>query len=157
MVFQAVVDRPVRDMAAGRVKIELHRRRSMEDIATIEVQTETGTMLVSSPETTVFDLVHFPAAAGYWGNIATVLSELAERLSPDRLLRAARRAKLSEVQRLGYLLELLGEHRLADPLAGWIGTRRTTIVRLRSDRPAGDHGLVSRWRLIPNERVEPDL
>jgi len=157
MVFQVVVDRPVRDMKAGRVKIETHRKRAMDDIATSEVQTETGTMVVATPETTAFDLIHFPAAAGFWDNVATVLAELTERLSPDRLLQAAKRAMLSDVQRLGYLLDLVSQDRLADPLAGWLGKRRTTVVRLRSDKPAGDHGLVSRWRLIPNEHVEPDL
>lgn len=50
-------------------------------------------MQVATPETTAFDLVRFPAAAGYWSNIATVLSELAEKLDPEPL--AARAAACS--------------------------------------------------------------
>ena len=41
----------------------VHASRWGETPAT-RVQTETGTMLVSTPESTAFDLVRFPAACG---------------------------------------------------------------------------------------------
>jgi len=48
------------------------------------IQTETGTMRVATPETTAFDRVRYPAAAGHLSNIATVLAELTEWLKTRR-------------------------------------------------------------------------
>ena len=96
-------------------------------------------------------------AAGHWNNVATVLSELAEKLNRARLLQIAPLVNLPDVQRLGYLLDLVGEGDLAEPLAGWLAERRTTVVRLRTDRPRGVARIVTRWRIFPNERVEFDL
>ncbi len=85
MAFQVLADAAERDIEVGRVRIEFHVSNRMSGAATQGMQTETGTMVVSTPETTAFDLVRFPSAAGYWSNIATVLSELAGQLDPSRL------------------------------------------------------------------------
>jgi predicted transcriptional regulator of viral defense system len=157
MVFQVIADAAARDMAAGRVRIEMHTRRRVEQAATETKQTETGTMVVSTAETTVYDLARFADAAGYWNNVATVVGELADQLDPGRLVQAAQQRSRPDVQRLGYVLELLGHDHLAQPLASWLGERRTPVVRLRPDRPAGNAAMAPRWHLIPNEHVEPDL
>jgi len=65
--------------------------------------------------------------------------------------------QLPDVQRLGYLLTIVGKGELAGPLAGWLVKRRTTVTRLRTDRPMGDVEVDSRWRLIPNEEIDIDL
>jgi len=67
-----------------------------------------GTLLVSSPEATALDLVGYAHHAGGLSQVATVLSELAERIDPEKLAAAARTAPVAWAQRLGYLLEHLG-------------------------------------------------
>ena len=114
-------------------------------------------MAVSTPEATALDVVRFPRAAGHWNNIATVLVELAENMDPNRLIRAAELGRLADAQRLGYLLDLLEEEHLAGPLAEWLAARRTTVVPLRTDKASDGLDCNPRWRLIPNEDVEPDL
>ena len=114
-------------------------------------------MVVATPETAAFDVVRFFSAAGHWNNVATVLSELAEKIDRDRLVDIAPRVHLPDVQRLGYLLSVAGEGELAEPLATWLAGRRTTIVRLRTDLPKGDVDFDPRWRLFPNEQVDIDL
>ncbi|HXO87698.1 MAG TPA: type IV toxin-antitoxin system AbiEi family antitoxin [Candidatus Acidoferrales bacterium] len=54
------------------------------------------------------DLVGYAGHAGGLNQVATVLSELAERLDPERLALAARTAPIPWAQRLGFLLEHLG-------------------------------------------------
>ena len=68
------------------------------------LQTETGTMVVSTPEATALDVVRFPRAAGQWNNIATVLVELAENMDPERLIRAAELGRLSDAFQLLLIL-----------------------------------------------------
>ena len=64
------------------------------------------------------DLVRYASGVGYLSNVATVLAELGERLSPQKLVEAAaREIERSNVQRLGYLLDLVGLEVIAGPLA----------------------------------------
>ena len=118
----------------------------------VAIQTETGTMRVSTPEATAFDLVRFAPAAGHIGNVVTVLGELAEKIDPQPLAQIADLYALSDVQRLGYLLEQLGEKRLADPLAERLQTRRYRPILLAPGQAKGDSPIDPRWRIIPNER-----
>ncbi len=157
MAFQVIADRPTRPMQVGRVQIEAHTSKAVAEMPVDRIDTETGTMSVATPETTAFDLVRFFSAAGHWNNVATVLSELAETMDGDRLAEVAPHVRQPDAQRLGYLLAAVGEGDLAEPLSRWLAGRRTTVVRLRTDRPRGSAEVDPRWRLVPNEDVDIDL
>jgi len=157
MVFQVITDRTTRPALAGRVRINFHGSRKVDRVTVTEVQTETGSMRVSTPETTAFDLVRFAAAAGHASNVATVLSELSEKLDPAVLAKLADTYAVPEVQRIGYLLEQLGEHNLAAPLAGWLAKRRYRPIPLLPGKSAGKIAADPKWRVLPNETVEVDL
>lgn len=157
MVFQVLTDGLHAKMRSGKILIDARKSRMVGRFPTQRIQTETGTMVVSTPETTALDLVRFPRAVGSWGNIATVLADLAERIDGRRLIVAAERGLLSDAQRLGYVLDAIGHAELATPLATWLRARRTTVILLRTDRPTLDSLPGNRWRVLPNETLEPDL
>ena len=156
MVFQVMTSKPIREMRAGRVVLRFSMNRKVELMPLIDVQTETGSMRVATPETTAFDLVRYPAGAGHLSNAATVLAELAERVEIDALTALAPLVRIPDVQRLGYLLEAVGEHRLAKPLAEWLRTRSPRVVPLRPGRSA-EAAPDRRWHVLPNEKLELDL
>jgi predicted transcriptional regulator of viral defense system len=156
MLFQVVTDRPTRPAKAGRVRIEFHSARTAEDAPAMLMQTETGSMRVSTPEQTAFDLVRFSSASGGWSNVATVLSELAERIDPEALQDLAGQRKRPEVQRLGFLLDQAGQSRLADALLRTLVTRRYRPVLLAPDVLSGDVAAVAPWRVVPNVPVNLD-
>ena len=85
-----------------------------------------------------------------------MLAELAERLDVEALGALAPLVRIPDVQRLGYLLEAVGEHRLAEPLADWLRTRSPRAVPLRPGSPA-EAAPDPRWRVIPNEELEVEL
>jgi len=157
MVFQVIADGAEREIEVGRVRIEFHVSRRVEEAATLPVQTVTGSMVVATPETTAFDLVRFPAAAGYWSNIATVLSELAEKLSPAALADASARVAQTDVQRLGWMLDFVEQCELANSLAGVLDGKRLQPTRLSAADAADPALLDPRWRVLVNADVEPDL
>ncbi len=157
MVFQVVTSRPTRPVRAGRVRIAFHMSGHVEETPVVRIETETGHMRVSAPEATAYDLVRFAPAAGHLSNVATVLHELAETLDPRELGKVAALHAAPTVQRLGYLLDLLGEHDLAAPLADCFGTRRRRAVLLAPGEPRRKARPDTRWRVIPNATVEPDL
>jgi predicted transcriptional regulator of viral defense system len=157
MAFQVMSDGVERDIAVGRVRIEFHLSHLVQHAALQRVQTETGTMAVATPETTAFDLVRFPRAAGYWSHVATILAELAEKLDPHKLTALVPHVARSDVQRLGWLLERIEQTELADALADVLAGTRLQPTRLTAARDASSAPLDPRWHVVVNDDVEPDL
>jgi predicted transcriptional regulator of viral defense system len=102
-------------------------------------------------------LAGYPHHAGGLDNSATVLAELAEALDTKMLASIAELSPVAWSQRLGYLLELIGEAGLAEGLADFIDTRNPVTVPLSPSQPHKGVRQNVRWRLIPNEKVEPEL
>lgn len=154
---QIVTDAPLRPTRAGRARIHFFVKRSIDRTATVEVKTYTGRMRVSSPEATALDLVRYNKHAGSLSNVATVLAELAEKLDRLRLVEAAQAdVELACVQRLGFLLELVGARHLTGPLSRWLATRTVRPTLLRTDRSAEGSCRDPRWHVLVNETVEAD-
>lgn len=156
MVFQVVTGKPIREMRAGRVTIRFTMNSRIEQFPMAYKQTETGTMRVATPETTAFDLVRYPAGAGNIGNTATVLSELADSLDPRALIAIAPLFHIPDVQRLGYLLDQVGNPAVATPLFEWLSSRHPRAVPLVPGEPAEVH-TDGRWHILPNADLELDI
>jgi predicted transcriptional regulator of viral defense system len=156
MRFQVITDRPMRSAEAGRVRVEFHVSRDVGATPVQPAQTDTGYMRVSTPEATAFDLVRFVAAAGGFGNVVTVLGELAERLETDALRELAAARPTFEVQRLGYLLDAIGRLHLADPLARALGSRRVRMILLAPGLPHGSGQPSLPWKVLANEALDLD-
>lgn len=155
--FQVLTDRPLRPARAGRMRIHFFTKRHLRTTPTIEVGTETGTMRVSTPEATALDLVRYAASAGGLAHVATVLAELAEAIDGERLVAAAELEELSVVQRLGYLLGVVGAGAVARPLGRWVAGRRPRRVLLRPAGGAAGAARSSPWQVVVNQAVEADL
>ncbi len=157
LAFQVMVDASERGIEVGRIRIDFHFSSVLDGAVTEVMQTETGTMRVSTPETTAFDLVRFPLAAGSWSAVATVLSELAEDLDAGALAAGAARMARTDVQRLGWLLDFVGQPRLADALAATVGDMKLLATPLTGVRETAGTHLDPRWRVWVNDDVELDL
>ena len=111
---------------------------------------------LSSENHTSFSLTgilrHHP---GHLSNAATVLAELAECMDAQKLVSIAHLVRLPDVQRLGYVLDVLGEGNLAGPLSKWLDTRRPRAIPLRPGEPANVE-VDPRWHVLPNEELELD-
>lgn len=156
--FQVVTDRATRAIVAGRSRIRFIKKKKIDAAPVQRSKTDTGFMWVSEPAVTAFDLVRYPDVAGGWANIATVLYELAEELDPAALAEVADRLEyFVDVQRLGYLLELLAERALAEPLAVRVGMHLPEPAPLVPGRIERGSELDARWRLHVNAEIVPDL
>jgi len=88
----------------------------------------------------------------------TVLLELTDEvdLDPQVLATTAAQFPLSAVRRFGYLLDLIEQREMAEPLHVLCEQRRH--VRADALASAARSGIVdSRWRIDVNTDVEPDL
>ena len=158
-VFQVVTDRPTRGVEVGRHRIRFVSKANIDKCLVQAVKTPTGTMRVSTPEATALDLVRYHKVAGYFGHVATVLEELAERMEEKALTRAAvvGEFEMAVIQRLGYLLEQVDAEGLTGGLAERVATAAPQPVPLRPDLARRGHPVDARWRIVVNDEVESDL
>jgi len=155
--FQVIVPKNRLPIRCGRVEVDFVARRNAEAMPTEKVNTPRGFLRISSPEATAFDLVGYPERCGGLHNVATVLAELAEKLDAKRLAELGPLSPIPWAQRLGYLLERVGQMSRSQPLAAFVAQRATeTVSLIPGDEPREsprDEG----WKLRINADVEPDL
>ncbi|MBU0717756.1 MAG: type IV toxin-antitoxin system AbiEi family antitoxin [Planctomycetes bacterium] len=153
--FQVFTDRPIRPIQVGRARIRFFVNKRSPDTAVQSVKTPTGTIRVSTPESTAVDLVRFAKSAGYLDNVATVLMDLAPLLDPKRLLKVVRASgDLPNAQRLGYLLERVRGRPQAKALHEWLGGQSPRVVPLRPGRNANGTVEDRRWHVRVTEPIE---
>jgi len=157
MVFQVVVPKSRRGLECGGVRVEFIARQEMQATPVLERNTETGTIRIATPEATALELIGYPEHCGYLDNVATVLAELAESVDGQTLAAEARRAPVAWVQRLGYLLALVGADDLARHLDPVLEGRNAFVVALAPWKGMTGARRDARWRVAVNIDVEPDV
>lgn len=156
--FQVITNTTLRPVAVGRTRIRFFLKWHLAETPTTEVKTDTGAMRVSTPEATALDLVRYVGKAGHLSNVATVLSELSEKIDAENLVEAAKgEIELSVVQRLGFLLDHFASPHVAASLAKWLETKRPRPVPLRPERHPQVTEKDARWQILVNEKVEVDV
>ena len=118
MEFQVVTDKRLPEIRAGRSVLTFYYRKEMAAVSEgiEDRKTDTGSMKVSSVELTLLDLVRYPHAAGGLVNIATIISDLADRIDTEKLAKLSAKFERAILQRLGYLLQRLGHQERAEAL-----------------------------------------
>jgi len=155
--LQVVCDRAHRTIDISRYRIRFFKKWNVSDVPVMDHKTPTGFMKISTPEATALDLVRYYQDVGYYGNVVTVLSELANNMNAQRLLVAAKcGVELAVVQRLGYFLDLVRKTKLADFLHNFLSTKSPRVTSLRTDLDSKDSLMNRRWSLHINEQVEAD-
>jgi predicted transcriptional regulator of viral defense system len=155
--FQVFLDRTRRPIRCGRVRVTFMVRARLRDVLVQSFNRPRGPVLVSTPEATALDLIGYQRQAGGLVQVATVLSELAERLDPEKLAAAAATAPVAWAQRLGYLLEHVGVGDKVVALKAYVraGAHESTALL-----PQATHENTPRddvWKLYVNADVETDL
>ena len=141
----------------GLVRVDFIARRDLDKMPVTVLNTPRGVVRYASAEVTALELVGYPGHAGGMNNVATVLSELAEELTTDKLIEAARLSPVSWSQRLGYLLDLVGQSDLAKALAVFIQEHAKSFTPLRRAAEVANGKRNRDWKLIVNVEVETDL
>ncbi len=140
----------------GQVRVVFVARGDLERMPLSTFNTPNGYIKYSTPEVTALELVGYPQYAGGLNNIATVLEELCEEMTPDRLIEAAKLNPIGWSQRLGYLLELLNEQELAVALMPFVTENANSYIPLRRSEDVTGATRDAKWKVIVNVDVEPD-
>lgn len=156
-VFQVMTDKPRRFISCGRVRVQFLTKKNISCTETNDFNTPRGTISVSSPAFTAFDLVGYPTPSGGLNNVATVLSELSEGLTDKDLVQAAKLAPLAWAQRLGYILDFLGKSTVSRRLAEYLSAKKIGITGLTPGNSKDGFKIDSSWKVAINHQLEPDI
>jgi predicted transcriptional regulator of viral defense system len=156
-IFQVMCQKTIPALTLGHFKICFYVSKDMSSIPTQEVKTPAGSMKVSTPEGTAFDLMRYPHQAGHLNHVVTVLNELAESMDEQRLAAIAPKLSSYYSQRLGYLLDSLGHQALTEPLYKLISHTGLKYIPLKTDSPIQEAEKNKKWHVLVNEKIEPDL
>lgn len=158
-VFQVITTAQLRDRSFERVRIAFSTSRHAGERAVVEVNTPTGTMRVSTRETTVFDLVARPDESGSLDNVATIIGEMLDDTALDIQALAAVAAgyPMSVGQRVGWLLDFMAEQMSAEAVTEPLhqGVSRGAAVLLDTSGPR-EGQIDERWNVIVNQQPQPE-
>ena len=155
--FQVFLAKSRRPIECGSVRVAFMVRKRVAEVPVQSFNTPRGTLLVSSPEATALDLIGYVQHAGGLNHVATVLSELAERIDPKQLAAAARTAPVGWAQRLGYLLEHLGFTAQIPALKEYVREHAKQSTALLPKAPRTRVCRDKGWKLYANSSVEAEL
>ena len=118
MEFQVVTAKRLPGIHAGRSLIVFYFRKDMKAVSggIEDRKTDTGTMKMSSAALTALDLLRYPQASGGMDNVATVLSDLRQKIDPEQLAALSAVVERPVVQRLGHLLDHFDHDVLTEPM-----------------------------------------
>jgi predicted transcriptional regulator of viral defense system len=158
MEFQIVCNKRLPEIHLGRSVIRPFFRKEWPDEILIDKrQTDAGTYRVSGATLTAFDLCRYLNAAGTLDAVATVVAELAERIDAEQFPAALAAVEHPVAQRLGYILDQVGQPKLADAL---LDALKTDFRLADFDPPQGEQEnaqIDHRWKLRIHKPLETDL
>lgn len=158
MTFQVMTKRVHRPIKIGKVSVNFYLNKYVGHLPIVIKNTRKSTLKVASPETTAFDLVARFRNSGGFGNMITVLSELAEKLHVRVLNKIAKDInEIAYIQRLGYILDFLGFEDKANGLLKILKNKSYNYSLLVPYKDKENATSNSKWKIIENEKVESEV
>jgi predicted transcriptional regulator of viral defense system len=156
-VFQVASSRAIRDRNVGRSKIQFFHRSHIKSVPIVYKETRSGTVAISSPETTLLDVATDLSISGGLNNVANIMIELCEEKPPDMnlLIAAATVYPISSIRRIGWLLEKYTDVSNTDQLHSLSEEGKKNPSKLL---PTSNYkGFDNRWNIYINAEVEADV
>ena len=162
-IFQMMINKQIKRLHCGKLRIDFVYKKSIINLPTQVLTVKTGYLTMSTPELTAMDLLSYPRHVGGLNHIATVLSELIEKIDPKLLIKLVNESvEKAWAQRLGYILEHIEtmdeekQQNVANMLHHALGKSLNPVPlapELLIKGQTRDH----RWMIIENTTVESDL
>lgn len=157
-VFQVMLEKNRKKIIYGRASVTFIAKKDIKQFDQNSFKTPRGYIRVATPEVIAMDLVTYPKHAGGLSLVATVLQELTESISPDKLMALLNtNTECAWIQRLGYLFSTIESHELSDILLNYLKTKDFYFKPLVPGEPIKGFKRDKKWKLIINSEIEADL
>ena len=149
---QIIASLPRREMVIGRIRVRFFVKSSMAKSLTQQLANAHAPLTVSTPETTVFDLIRYvPSLGGIERAVETIEPLLP--LIKAKLLKQMLEAKgeTATAQRLGFILNELGANSFATIVKAWLPPSLQLVPLSTHVKSADTDCPISRdWGIIHN-------
>lgn len=161
MIFQVTANgAALRSGVKNGTRLDFTQRQRLPMAYTRRIKVQTGYMNVSSVELTALDIVSQEEKIGGLGRAAEMLAEMADGMQwDDTRLRLLGYFSAAAIQRLGYLLDLIGADTLSGDLLSLAGKAGKTFrkARLKQSVPADENRKPdTKWKIIVNQEIDMD-
>lgn len=158
--FQVITNKKRATINCGKIKIEFVVKKNIQSIPLQTVTTAKNILSISTPEITAMDLLLYTNRCGGLNHVATILAELHEKISPEKLSELLEsQPELAWKQRLGYLLTLLDTPELAKVVKNYLNKqKRVDYIPLMPEVSIQEeHTKNKEWKIIENAEIESDI
>ena len=139
-------------------RIDFVYKKEWQETDLVKKKTNAGYIAISSPELTALDLCYYPKHAGGINQVATVMEELADELDAEKIRDVSEHYNsIMAVQRLGFLLELIGNTELAAPMKEWLKKQKHFPALLDPSEKSDSRVTGNEWKIIVNTEIETDF
>lgn len=154
-ILQVMIPKKITFRNAKKLGISFHVKKKFLKEAREKTKTPFGYIFYSKPEQLVLDLIEYEKASGGIENVALVIHDILPLIKNKNLEKTALAcATMSIVQRLGFILEKLGEHKtLVNTLLRVIKKRGSSVIGLSSVLPVKGK-FEAKWKIIQNTSWE---
>jgi predicted transcriptional regulator of viral defense system len=138
--------------------INFSEKKNFPVVGIEEKKTETGYFKISNSELTFLDLIYFENSMGGYNRIITILQELTESISLNRMKEVVKNDfPMSTYQRAGYIAEnILNNNKLANIFESKLTKLKLKTVLLKSSEVKS--GVKNeKWKVLINTEIEGDL
>lgn len=150
---QIITDIPRREMVVGRTRLRFFVKSGIKRTLTQQLSGVYAPVRVSTPESTLFDLVRYASAIGGIERAAETITPMLTLIKVKRLRSVLDvEGEIATAQRLGFILEALGATVLAKTIRVWLPNAVQMVpisTHLGSD-PAAP--LNHEWGIVNNSR-----
>lgn len=155
MQFQAMTKKPpLRSIKNNKLNINFFVKSKWLNENIVQKKTEAGYINVSSPAQTAFDLIHYNKKIGGINRVIPILEDLVESIKTSDLNKTARGQKVPDRQRLGYLLEQLGNEQLSSTLYKRIERKPLREIPISLAHKDRKGELIPKWNVILNTELD---
>lgn len=163
--FQVISDKRIKHPSIfGDVEIDFIYKKSVIGLPIQNFTVNTGYLKVAIPELVALDLLNYPNHAGGLNHIATVFSELIEKLDPVKLINLAKDTHNAyQLQRIGYILDHIetmdesNAEMIINTLTAHVKESKPNYLPLASEISKVGYPRCEKWRIIENSEIESDL
>jgi hypothetical protein len=151
--IQIITDIPRRDMVIGRIRLHFFLKSGIDKAITRQLPGGYAPLVVSTPETTIFDLIRYASGIGGIERAAETITDMLKVIKAKELKSVLEaEGELATAQRLGFVLEALGATSLANTVRDWL-PKLIQMVPVSTHLARDPSAPVSReWGVINNSR-----
>lgn len=151
---QVITDTPRRDITLGRIRIRFFMKSGIGKTITRQLSNARSPLSLSTPESTIFDLVRYAHSIGGIERVAETIEPMLKLVKTDKLLKVLHSEnEIATTQRLGFVLDIIGAGKLAAAVLKWLPHNIQTVPISTHHRVEKSAKVNQTWSIINNTGV----